>query len=366
MLQTSMSTNTRLARISDEALLNEATRAAANERQATAGLIALLAEIDVRRLYLSLGCSSLFTYCTQVLHLSEHAAYGRIEAARAARLYPTILQRLEEGALTLTAVGILRQHLTPENHRAVLDAAHHKSKRQIEELVASLHPQPPVPSTVRKLPSSTASTAVTNADGERCELPLVAARPFAPDQSVRVDTPAIRPGQQSQVKPLAPERYKIQFTVSSETHAKLRQVQNLLRHSVPSGDPAEIFDRALTMLLERLQRTKLAVDARGRTWTTHAFRSRHIPAAVRRAVWTRDGGRCAFVGTHGRCTETSFIEFHHVEPYATGGAATAENIQLRCRAHNVYEAELFFGPGSMVVREARGFVYPADSARTEL
>ena len=70
--------------------------------------------------------------------------------------------------------------------------------------------------------------------------------------------------------------------------------------------------------------------------------SRAIPAAVRRAVWARDGGRCAFVGTHGRCTETAFLEYHHRQPFAAGGKATVENIELRCRAHNAYEAQLFF------------------------
>jgi 5-methylcytosine-specific restriction endonuclease McrA len=73
--------------------------------------------------------------------------------------------------------------------------------------------------------------------------------------------------------------------------------------------------------------------------------SRHVPAAVRRAVWTRDGGRCAFVSANGRrCTARGFIEFHHTAPYAAGGEATADNIELRCRAHNLYEGALDFGP----------------------
>jgi hypothetical protein len=66
-------------------------------------------------------------------------------------------------------------------------------------------------------------------------------------------------------------------------------------------------------------------------------------------VWQRDEGRCAFVGRTGRCRETAFLEFHHVAPYAAGGAATADNIQVRCRAHNQYEARLFFW--DTVVRE---------------
>jgi 5-methylcytosine-specific restriction endonuclease McrA len=68
-----------------------------------------------------------------------------------------------------------------------------------------------------------------------------------------------------------------------------------------------------------------------------------VPAAVRRAVWNRDGGRCAFVGSGGRCDESAFLEFHHVIPFAAGGPTTTENLELRCRAHNAYEAALDFG-----------------------
>ena len=76
---------------SDTQLFEEVRTLSHRERQATARLIACLAEVDARRLYRGEGCSSLFTYCTQILHLSEHAAYMRIEAARAARRFPVIL-----------------------------------------------------------------------------------------------------------------------------------------------------------------------------------------------------------------------------------------------------------------------------------
>src|SRR5688500_10984568 len=89
--------------LSDGELLGRVREAVTVERSATARLIALLAELDARRLYLGEGCSSLFTYCTQVLHLSEHAAYNRIETARAARRFPVILELVAEGALHLTA-----------------------------------------------------------------------------------------------------------------------------------------------------------------------------------------------------------------------------------------------------------------------
>jgi hypothetical protein len=99
-----------------------------------------LTELDVRRLYLGEGYSSLFTYCTQALHLAEGAAYNRIEASRAARRFPAILTALEEGAIALTTIRLVAPHLTTTNHQDVLARARHKGKREIEELVASLRP----------------------------------------------------------------------------------------------------------------------------------------------------------------------------------------------------------------------------------
>ena len=150
------------------------------------------------------------------------------------------------------------------------------------------------------------------------------------------------------VTPLAPERYKLQVTLMRETHEKLRRAQALARHTLPGGDVGAILDRALTLLIDDLERRRFARAASPRPSPGHAS-GRHIPAAVRRAVWQRDEGRCVFVGRTGRCRETAFLEFHHGVPYAAGGAATADNIQLRCRAHNQYEARLFFG--DTLVRE---------------
>jgi hypothetical protein len=129
-----------LSKLSDRELLCEVKRLAHNERQATSELIASLAELDVRRLYLGEGHPSLFVYCTAVLRLSESAAYHRIQVARAAQRFPVILDQLAQGAITLTAVALLAPHLTNENHREILDAARHKSRREVEHLVARLEP----------------------------------------------------------------------------------------------------------------------------------------------------------------------------------------------------------------------------------
>lgn len=111
---------TALAQLSDDQLLTEVTRLAGLERQATAALIRSLMELDARRLYLAQGFSSLFAFCTQALHLSEHAAFGRIEVARAARRLPAVLDRLLDGSITVTNVRLLAPHLTEANHLDLL------------------------------------------------------------------------------------------------------------------------------------------------------------------------------------------------------------------------------------------------------
>jgi hypothetical protein len=160
-------------------LLAETARAAGVERRATADLLALLAEVDRRRIYLGLGYSSLFMYCTRALHLSEPAAYMRITAARAAARWPAILTRLAAGDLTLTAVTLLAAHLTEENHEALLDAARHKTRRDIDRLVASLDPQPDVPPVLRRLPAPAAPAAsiATSLPAAEPDVLTAAARP---------------------------------------------------------------------------------------------------------------------------------------------------------------------------------------------
>jgi len=140
------------AELSDSELLGSVKRLVQSERQATAALVVHLAEIERRKLYLEEGCRSLFSYCTRVLHLSEHAAYKRIEAARVAVRFPAVLNSLEHGDVHLTAVQLLGPLLTPENHHGLLAAAKHKSKREVEALIARLRPQADVPVSVRKLP----------------------------------------------------------------------------------------------------------------------------------------------------------------------------------------------------------------------
>jgi len=356
---------THASHLDNAALTAELCRLAHCEREATAALIVHLAEFDRRRLFEGAGYSSLFRYCLAVLRLSEDAVYNRIKAARAARRYPVIIERLESGALSLTTVRLLAPQLTCENHQELLAAASGMGKQAVLELLARRFPEPDVAARVRKVPSRAGAGASSTAAVPTACPPPVGCEPLAAAPALAAaPPPALTPGgvapavlpvsatARAVVRPLAPERYEIRFTASGELREKLRVAQDLLGHAIPSGDIAQVFDRALTLLVADLSRRKFAATGRPRRSRGQSAKSRNIPADVRRGAVARDRRRCAFVAFDGhRCEERRFLEFHHVVPYAAGGQPTVDNIQLRCRAHNGYEAEQFYGPGK---RQTRG------------
>jgi hypothetical protein len=336
--------------LADDALTAELGHLAGREREATAAFIVHLAEFDARRLYEGAGYQSMFSYCRAVLRLSEDAAYNRIKAARAARLFPAIVAMLTDGLLSPTTVRLLAPHLTAENHEALLAAAAGKGKQDVEELLARWFPQPDVSPSVRKLRSRVVVT-------EEIAPPEVRAAPASLLVASAAPCAAVissgMPSKPALVRPLAPARYEIRFTVSAETRDLMRDAQDLLGHAIPNGDLAAVFHRALSVLVTDLKRRKFGATSRPRPSHESNSGSQTVPAAVRREVAARDASRCAFVSKDGhRCEERRFLEFHHVVPRAVGGDATVANIQLRCRAHNGHEVDLFFGPGKRRTKDS--------------
>jgi hypothetical protein len=313
------------------------TRLARCERHDIASLLAHIAEFDERKLYLKLGYSSLYTYCVEVLKLSTGEAYRRIEVARYARRYPMILDKIADGSLNLTTVDLVAPELKPADYHEILEQASGKTKREVQVQVAARNPRP-----------FTRPARYRPIDGS--PLPLSTGSTSSP--------PVPAPKPRLVVIPLSADTAEVRFEVTNATLDKLKKAQDLMRHAIRDGDPAEIFDRALTLLLKEVERKRCGNTDKPRPARPVRPDSDHIPAWIQRAVWKRDGGRCAFIGRNGRrCTETSCLQYHHVVARAKGGPTTVENIQLRCAAHNRYEAELAFGPDKLrpvgVVSEKR-------------
>ena len=330
-----------LKSISDDELLCRLSELLQDSRRIEAELIAHIAEVDARRLYAP-RASSLFTYCKEILHMSEHESFLRMTAARASRKHPVLLDMLVDGRLHLSAIKLLAPHLTEANRKMLLNRAVHKSKREIEELVAELFPKPDVPSKIRKLPErrSKAKSKQTAELGPD----LVNSPDSEPTQEAPEVPPATRP---AVVEPLSEATYKVQFTASAALRDKLERLQALMRSSGNAAELATVIEAAVTEKLEKLEakrygKTKAPRKNLEETDTSHS--SRTIPAPVRRAVCERDRGQCVFVDSTGhRCTETGQLEFHHLKPYGQGGDHSVANVELRCRTHNLYQAECDYG-----------------------
>lgn len=408
--------NYKLTHLSDDALLRELGTIVARDRATTALLLAHIAEVDTRRLYVAAGYSSMHAYCVGELHLSDDAAYRRITAARAARRHPVLFEAVEDGRLHLAAVSLLAPRLTEENLQGLIDGATHRRKSEVEDLLARRFPTtnvpvrtcvirplgPAVPRTEcasspvlpleqalseREVAEGRVETAVLPSDVdelvpgrvEGCESdPAVSASAMddlAPKQAASESLVPGRVHSAAEEQSPQPERYLLRLTIEKGTLEKLRYLQALLSHSIPSGNLEKVLDRALEMAIPQLEKRKFGAatvppeGARAPRKATRparktrsarnprtSARSRRIPAHVRRAVWERDQRRCTFVSASGkRCHETRFLEFDHIDPFARGGSSTVDGLRLRCRAHNQHEAERVFGPGFMAQkrREAR-------------
>ncbi len=248
---------------------------------------------------------------------------------------------LEDGRLHLSGISVLAPHLTNANCDELLTRAIHKTKDAIKELVAEIAPKPDVPSVVRKLPARQVKPAPQTLNepgpdrvGQNCQAPPPAPAPVVPAK------PAV-------VEPLAPARYKVQFTASAEFRDKIDRLSALM----PGADLASIMEAAVTEKLERLEAKRFGKTKKPRKSLEEADTSpgvRGLSAPVRRFVWERDKGQCTYETHDGRrCPAREGLEFHHDEPYGVGGDRSAENIRLACKTHNGYMAELDFGKDKM-------------------
>jgi hypothetical protein len=156
---------------------------------------------------------------------------------------------------------------------------------------------------------------------------------------------SVTSGPASLIQPLAPSRYKVQFTASASLREKLERLQALW----PNGDLAAAIEQAVTEKLERLEARRFgrSMARKVKPISSSPF-SRYIPAAIRRAVTERDGRQCSYRDERGRrCSERHRLEYHHRVPYGVGGDRSVKNIALMCSTHNQYLADCDYGRGKM-------------------
>jgi 5-methylcytosine-specific restriction endonuclease McrA len=328
------------------------------ERKLLVEFLSYLGELDARKIYLELGFSSTFAFCTDHLGLSKGSAYRRTIAARLIVRFPLLAEYLTDGRLGLTALVELREVLDAENLRSVLDRAAGRTEEEVKVLAATLRPLPAPPDLLRRLPGPSAARATApqlmlavpaREVGSGLE-PQIQARPVP-----------IRP---AKLEPISETRHVLRVTVPQAFVDDLELVRDALSHVVPDRKLEKVLHECIRRTLEQHARRRTGNDSGSDKRTGGKARKakprgRYLPVEVRREVWRRDEGRCAFVSADGRrCGATYKLEFHHIHPYAKGGAASVDNISVRCAMHNGFHAVMDFDSDS-------GRVAVTGGARTE-
>jgi hypothetical protein len=336
-----------LRHLSNDTLRSTLRSSVARERGVTALVLAHIAEFDARRLHLEDGYASMYAYCVGELGFSEEGAFKRIHAARAAYRFPEIFAMVADGRLHLSAVVTLAPHLTEATASELLVAAARQTRKAIERLLAERFPRPDLPTVLQALTPAAGGMDSGNlhAPGRVEGDPVPAAAAPEPTTSALVPAAlATEPPVRSRVIPLAPGRVGLQTTVDLETEDLVREAHELLGHPTATSHVPEVLKAAMRLYVAQLRKQKFAATDAPRPARARSEDSRHVPAAVKRAVQERDQGQCTYVSPTGhRCEERSGLEYDHIVPYALGGEATASNLRLRCHAHNQYEAERTYG-----------------------
>jgi len=294
---------------------------------------------------------------------------------RVLREFPRLEGPLRDGRLSLTTVVTLRPALTEQNLDVVVRSASGRTDEETRHLVASIQPRQAPREGIRKLPVTMMALQAT-ADGgatlpdqeggdgggqEQGDLagPRSPAGPtdeggarFPGPSSDGSATPPVGGARaaRASIEPVSDVHWSLRVTIGPAFRADLDVLKAMLGHKIPNGDVAEVLHEAIRCAIEKHGKRRGAVkpararDA-ARTVTASPNPGRaYIPAAVRREVWARDGGRCTFVGSNGRrCESRTRLEIDHIEPAALGGPPTAANTRLRCRPHNQLHAEQTFG-----------------------
>ena len=319
-----------LAALSDDDLLSGLLGVIFDTRKLLVKLLFFLAEIERRRLHEDLGHKSLHDFCMRRYGMSLAAAHRRVTTLRLALRFPLIFELLESGALNMSTVLDLKSYLNEANHRELLNEAIGKSAEQIQELIAERFPRPDVPSSIRPAVLLPGDWLPPNEDGG-----AVCGHQGPPAYNER-----------NILEVLSPDRHRVEFTASESLRRKLEHARSMMRHSNPKGDLGVIVERAMDLLIPRLERERYGKTLKPRKpgAPMPIANGDDIPPAIRHAVAERDGYQCVFCGEDGhRCGSRDWLEFDHIVPKALGGETTVENLRLLCRTHNRRAAEKAFG-----------------------
>jgi hypothetical protein len=308
-------------KISNQTLLETTQKLVLEERKLNLDILHNLKEIELRKLHLELGFSSLFEYTVQSLGYSEDAAYRRISAMRLIKSLPQIEEKIASGSLSLTSACKIQSFFRQEEKQS--KAAQVKSKLSTPD---------------QKL---TWIKSLENKSTRDVEKEILKLNPMAiPQEKVRT---------------LSEDKTEIKIIIDEELKTQLDQLKHLLSHRLisqinPNITYQELIKYLVKMGLDKLDPARKTAKSLGapkvETQTPLKKKiSRYIPSTIKHEVYLRDKGCCSFrtQKTHQKCNSKHLLQYDHIQPMAFGGETTPNNLRLLCANHHKLVTERVFG-----------------------
>jgi hypothetical protein len=332
-----------------------------SEHGAMADFLVALAEFDRQRLWVPLGHASLFDFLHRELGLSRGSAHYRKVAAQLVQRFPEVVEPLRSGKLCITVVLELAKVITPENRANVLPRFFGLSKQEAKAIAAEIRPAEVVPR--KEVMTALPSLPRMPAEGVQPVEPRRMVELGANELPKGISLPIFAPPERgASVEPLTSDLRRLHMTVSKTFLEKLESARRGQGHAQPGASAEKVLEAALDLLLAAQAKRRAEVNKPQQN-PRPARNPGHVPAAVKRAVWARDEGRCQFpLESGGICGSTLRLEIDHVPPLARGGASTVDGCRLLCRVHNQYAARQVYG-GDWMDRFTKGNTVTAPVTR---
>ncbi len=285
--------NSNLNQLSAHVLVERLKKLVQDERRVLTVILEHLLEVELRKLFLDYGYSSIYEFAAKQLGYSEPAAHRRISAMRLIKVLPEVKEKLEGGALSLTVVAQAQSFFVQEKKqskrvysaqekREVLELLEGKSKKETEKELIKLSPN------------------------------------------------ALRP--KEKVRRISETESELTFIASDTLLEKVNRFKELTSHKNSQASFSELFDQMAEIVLNKIDPLKKKSATPKSTPPAELKLSsnnpRHVPSKIKNFVWHRDQGQCSI------CASKYFVQIDHIRPIALGGQSSSENLRLLCAGHN--------------------------------
>ena len=242
---------TTVAALSDHHLLQRVKELSAVEHHIEAVVSDHLREIERRRLFLTLGCSSMFDYAVRELGYSTGAAWRRLKAMRLCAEVQGARTRLQEGTLTLDAAAQL-QHAFERQRRKQSQGDGGSGAR------AGAGPARAKPTMTPQAERPTAPVLDLAARQELVAQAAGKSTRQVQEMLAEVDPELAR--LTDRMRPLGAGRWELKAVIDDDCQLGLEQLKGLLSHVDPQMTVGQLLGRLVQEALDRHARRGRRAD----------------------------------------------------------------------------------------------------------